>query len=97
MEGYIKIADFGLSKILKSKIDLNYTFCGSFEYMAPEMLLKSGHSLNYDYYTLGVLLYELVAGIPPFYSNNRNEIKEKIIKQNQKFPHYFSKDLKDLI
>lgn len=93
----MKIADFGLSKICKSKDDVNTTFCGSIEYMAPEMFLKKGHTFNLDYYTLGVLLYELVAGFPPFYSADQHHIMTKVLSEEVKFPNYFSRDLKDLI
>lgn len=69
-DGSLKIADFGLSKIGLKQAELAYTYCGSPEYMAPEMLNKSGHSYTVDYYCLGALLYELVTGNPPFYSRN---------------------------
>lgn len=49
---------------------LTYSFCGSAEYMPPEMILRSGHSFGVDYYTLGGLLYELVTGLPPFYCHD---------------------------
>ena len=67
-DGHVKIADFGLSKPLNSHKDMSYSFCGSPEYMAPEMLCKTGHNYLLDYYCLGALLYELVIGIPPYYS-----------------------------
>jgi len=64
------LSDFGLSKPNMEEGELAYSFCGSPEYMAPEMLMKSGHSYLVDCYCLGALLYELVSGLPPFYSNN---------------------------
>lgn len=67
-DGHIKIADFGLSKPLENFKSFSYSFCGSPEYMAPEMLTKSGHNHLLDYYCLGALLYELVIGVPPYYS-----------------------------
>lgn len=77
MNGNLKIADFGLSRKGIRSSELAYTFCGSPEYMAPEMLAKyfsksfrSGHSYSVDYYCLGALLYELVTGSPPFYSRD---------------------------
>jgi serum/glucocorticoid-regulated kinase 2 len=78
VDGHIKIADFGLAKpMLTDNRKIAYSFCGSPEYMAPEMLLKyffflfrTGHTFTLDYYCLGALLYELVLGIPPYYSLN---------------------------
>lgn len=69
-DGHIKIADFGLSKGGMNNREVTYSFCGSTEYMPPEMILKTGHSYPVDFYTLGALLYELVTGLPPFYSQN---------------------------
>ena len=74
VDGGLKIGDFGLSKIGLKSGELGYTFCGSPEYMAPEMLSKSGHGYAVDYYCLGALLYELVTGNPPFYSSDVQKI-----------------------
>ena len=69
-DGVIKIADFGLSKANMNEREVTYSFCVSTEYMPPEMILREGHSFGVDFYTLGALLYELVTGLPPFYSRN---------------------------
>ena len=69
-DGHVKIADFGLSKYGLDSREVTNSFCGSTEYMPPEMIQKSGHSYGVDFYTLGALLYELVTGLPPFYSRN---------------------------
>jgi serum/glucocorticoid-regulated kinase 2 len=50
--------------------DRAYSFCGSPEYMPPEMIAKTGHSKPADFYSLGALLYELVSGLPPFYDKD---------------------------
>ena len=55
-EGNCKIVDFGLSKQIDRKTK-TFSYCGSAEYMAPEMILRSGHSFGIDYYSLGALLY----------------------------------------
>ena len=68
LDGHVRIADFGLSKPNMGEGDYAYSFCGSPEYMAPEMLLKTGHNVQVDHYCLGALLYELVTGLPPYYS-----------------------------
>ena len=69
-KGNVKIVDFGLSKKLESSRQKTFSYCGSTEYMAPEMIMKAGHSFAIDYYSLGALLYELVTGLPPFYSKD---------------------------
>lgn len=66
LDGHIKIADFGLSKHIKF-FEKSYSFCGSPEYMCPEMLRNEGHNQMVDYYTLGALLYEMLTGLPPYY------------------------------
>jgi serum/glucocorticoid-regulated kinase 2 len=73
-DGHVKLADFGLSK---ENIDLSTTtssFCGSPEYMSPEMLTQIGHSLTIDFYSLGAILYEMLTGLPPHYSANRDKM-----------------------
>jgi len=74
--GYLKMIDFGFSK----KIDdgTTDTFCGTPEYMAPEVLREESHSYPYDWWTLGVLFYEMVGGISPFKQPSQEKIFEKI-------------------
>ena len=72
IDGHIKLADFGLSKVLSSYDALANSFCGSPEYMSPEMLMGTGHGFAVDYYSLGAILYEMLTGLPPFYSTDRN-------------------------
>ncbi|CAD8178759.1 unnamed protein product [Paramecium octaurelia] len=95
--GHIQIADFGLAKPTRN--EYAYSFCGSPEYMAPEMLTNQGHNQQLDHYCLGVLLYELVVGQPPFYSEDINKIYENIILKEVEFPknNSLSNEIKDLI
>lgn len=86
LEGYIHLSDFGLSKPNMSRDDTAYSFCGSPEYMSPEMLLREGHNFMVDIYCLGALLYEFICGSPPFYCRNVNEIYKSILNHNIQFP-----------
>ena len=76
--------------------DFAYSFCGSPEYMAPEMLMKTGHNYLVDCYCLGALLYELVTGLPPFYSENTNLMYRKILYGELVIPNNFSPQAKSL-
>ena len=67
-DGYLKLSDFGLAKQAK----ISNTFCGTPEYISPEMLLGTGHDHTSDWWALGILIYEMLTGIPPFYDKNRN-------------------------
>ena len=69
-KGYIKITDFGFAKKLPAG-SKTYTLCGTPEYLAPEVILQQGHDSAADWWTLGILIYELVAGMPPFYDKDR--------------------------
>ena len=71
IDGHVKLADFGLSKTMQTNA-LTNSFCGSPEYMSPEMLTGEGHNMGVDYYSLGAILYEMLTGLPPFYSTDRN-------------------------
>lgn len=86
INGHVRIGDYGLAKPGMDEDQFAYSFCGSPEYMAPEMLMKQGHSYSIDYYCLGALLYELVFGLPPFYSRDTDLIYERILKQEIEFP-----------
>lgn len=68
--GYLKITDFGFAKKL-SPGSKTYTLCGTPEYLAPEVILQQGHNSAADWWTLGILIFELVGGMPPFYDKDR--------------------------
>ena len=61
-----------------SKSSRTNSFCGSPEYMSPEMLAKKGHSRSVDFYSLGALLYEMLTGLPPFYDRNKEVMYRRI-------------------
>ncbi|XP_068914861.1 cGMP-dependent protein kinase, isozyme 2 forms cD4/T1/T3A/T3B isoform X2 [Tenebrio molitor] len=64
-QGYVKLVDFGFAKKLHSGRK-TWTFCGTPEYVAPEVILNKGHDISADYWSLGVLMFELLTGTPPF-------------------------------
>ncbi|CAD8121453.1 unnamed protein product [Paramecium sonneborni] len=98
LEGHIKLADFGLAKPNAQDDKMAYSFCGSPEYMAPEMLLKLGHNYQIDHYCLGALLYELLTGLPPYYSSNPEQIYQNILQHDLPLSKQnLSTDAKDLI
>ena len=99
-QGHIKLCDFGISKIVES--ELNYSFCGSPEYMAPEMLQGAPHDFSLDIYSLGALMHELIVGAPPHFNGpdenvQRVELYRRIINERVKIPENISSDTKSLI
>lgn len=79
------LADFGISKILDPK-DTTKSFVGTPEYVAPEIVLQKGHNKAVDIWCFGVLLYEMVFGIPPFYNKNQNVMLNWVVKLEPTFP-----------
>jgi len=87
-EGHVKITDFGLSK---EGIEDNYsamTMCGTPEYLAPEILDKRGHGKAVDWYSVGALTFEMLTGLPPFYTKDRQKLFERIRKSELLYPDY---------
>lgn len=84
--GHIALCDFGLCKLNMKEADKTNTFCGTPEYLAPELLLGQGYTKSVDWWTLGVLLYEMLTGLPPFYDENTNEMYRKILQDPLHFP-----------
>mmetsp|Transcript_27101 Transcript_27101/g.83506 ORF Transcript_27101/g.83506 Transcript_27101/m.83506 type:complete len:459 (+) Transcript_27101:368-1744(+) len=93
-KGYVKLVDLGLAKVVPGK---TWTLCGTPDYLAPEVILNEGHDKAVDYWALGVLMYELVAGSPPFYADDPMEVYEKILSGNMSFPSHFGKYLNDVV
>jgi len=82
--GYAKLTDFGLAKNLAKDEKAN-TFCGTPEYLAPEVILSKGHNRPADWWALGILIYEMLFGIPAFYSSNPQQMYKKIVKDEVTF------------
>ncbi|KAH9941049.1 AGC/Akt protein kinase [Amylocystis lapponica] len=77
--GHIALCDFGLCKLNMKDSDTTNTFCGTPEYLAPEILNAQGYNKTIDWWTLGVLLYEMLSGLPPFYDEVTDKMYQKIL------------------
>lgn len=96
--GHIKLTDFGLSKKIYVPDNLKtYSFCGTPEYLAPEILLGVGHDKAVDYWSLGVLLYEMLAGELPFFNKNRQLLYKSIVKAEYDMKTFFTAESCDLL
>jgi serine/threonine protein kinase len=97
--GYLKLTDFGLAK----QANFSNTFCGTPEYVSPEMLDGSGHDKTLDWWALGIIVYELLSGIPPYYDKDHNVMFQNIQKGDILWPNQkehgfsFSKEATDFI
>ena len=97
-DGYLKLADFGMSKMLKDQ-ERAFSLCGTPEYFAPEIITREGHNKAADWWSYGILLYEMLYGVSPFYSKNTEKMFDLITKSDLKFPKNIdtSEEAKDLI
>lgn len=97
-DGYVKLTDFGLSKEGVYDNFSAKSFCGSLAYLAPEVLSRKGHGKSVDWYLFGVLMYELLVGIPPFYTTiSKEALFTNILEGKLKFPKKISRNCKSLI
>ncbi|XP_036383101.1 cGMP-dependent protein kinase 2 [Megalops cyprinoides] len=97
-EGYIKLVDFGFAKKIGSG-QKTWTFCGTPEYVAPEIILNKGHDFSVDFWSLGILVYELLTGNPPFSGTDQMMTYTFILKgiDKMEFPKKISRRPEDLI
>jgi len=96
--GNIIMTDFGLSKEgFTSESTTTNTFCGTPEYLAPEIVLDQSYTLNVDWWSFGVLIFEMAAGLPPFYDENEEAMYQKITAAYIEYPDFFPPDMVDLL
>jgi len=97
-EGHIVLTDFGLSKQGLDGTDARTaTFCGTPEYMAPEMLSGKPYGKAVDWWSFGSLLFEMLTGLPPFYSRDIQEMYRRIVTERLQFPPYVSDTARSII
>ncbi|KAH9983334.1 Pkinase-domain-containing protein [Russula compacta] len=95
--GHIALCDFGLCKLNMKDNDMTNTFCGTPEYLAPEILNGAGYNRTIDWWTLGVLLYEMLVGLPPFYDEITDKMYEKILRDPLLFPDEVSPSARSIL
>ncbi|XP_017070900.1 ribosomal protein S6 kinase beta-2 [Drosophila eugracilis] len=96
-QGHVKLTDFGLCKEHIQGGIVTHTFCGTIEYMAPEILTRSGHGKAVDWWSLGALMFDMLTGVPPFTAENRKKTIETILKAKLNLPAYLTPEARDLV
>ncbi|KAI8885670.1 kinase-like protein [Backusella circina FSU 941] len=92
--GHLKITDFGFAKHVP---DITWTLCGTPDYLAPEVIQSKGYGRAVDWWSLGILIFEMLAGYPPFYDDDHLKLYEKILQGKIRWPTYFDANAKDLL
>ncbi|CAK69732.1 unnamed protein product (macronuclear) [Paramecium tetraurelia] len=97
-KGYVALTDYGLAKFL-SKGQVAQSIVGTPEYLAPEVITQQGHAFTADWWCLGILIFEMLCGRTPFFSENRNQMFRNIVESELKFPSTInlSNDCKNLL
>ncbi|XP_016304989.1 ribosomal protein S6 kinase alpha-2-like [Sinocyclocheilus anshuiensis] len=96
-EGHIKITDFGLSKEAIDHDKRAYSFCGTIEYMAPEVVNRRGHTQSADWWSFGILMFEMLTGSLPFQGKDRKETMALILKAKLGMPQFLSPEVQSLL
>lgn len=95
-DGHVMLTDFGLAKEFDENTRSN-SMCGTVEYMAPEIILGKGHDKAADWWSVGILLFEMLTGQPPFVGGNRSKVQQKIVKDKIKLPTYLYNEAHSLL
>jgi len=96
--GHVKLVDFGLSKDgVKAISGCTFSFCGTPEYLAPEIIEGVGHGTGVDWWSLGMLVFEMLTGLPPWYTKDRTKLFANIISARLRFPEYVSPTARSFI
>ncbi|KAK2819401.1 hypothetical protein Q5P01_024962 [Channa striata] len=96
-DGFIRIADFGLCKEDMGHGDRTSTFCGTPEFLAPEVLTDNNYTRSVDWWGLGVLIYEMLVGESPFPGDDEEEVFDSIVNDCVRYPHFLSPESLSLI
>lgn len=96
--GHVKLADFGLAKenVFDPVLGAE-SLCGTPEYLAPEVLSRQGHGMAVDWWNMGMVLYEMLTGLPPWYTTDRQKLFDRLRSAPLKFPFYVSRPAASLI
>ncbi|KAG0000005.1 camp-dependent protein kinase catalytic subunit [Entomortierella chlamydospora] len=95
-QGNIKITDFGFAKHLADN-ETAWTFCGTPDYLAPEVIKSQGYGKAADWWSFGIFIFEMLAGYPPFYDDDLFKMCQKIVDGEMRYPKYFDGLAKDLL
>lgn len=93
----MQLTDFGFAKADITDDNGTRTFCGTVQYMSPEIVQKTGHGKSADWWALGVLTYEMLTGKTPFHAKNRKAIQQKIMSAKVQFPRWMSPEVQSFI
>ncbi|XP_063574728.1 serine/threonine-protein kinase Nek4-like isoform X5 [Pongo abelii] len=103
-QGHVKLTDFGLRKESIHDGTVTHTFCGTIKYMAPEILMRSGHNRAVDWWSLGAFMYDMLTGAvgaqlkaPPFTGENRKKTIDNILKCKLNLPPYLTQEARGLL
>eukprot|EP00287_Rhodomonas_sp_CCMP768_P010568 CAMPEP_0196724168 /NCGR_PEP_ID=MMETSP1091-20130531/6137_1 /TAXON_ID=302021 /ORGANISM="Rhodomonas sp., Strain CCMP768" /LENGTH=357 /DNA_ID=CAMNT_0042066267 /DNA_START=209 /DNA_END=1282 /DNA_ORIENTATION=- len=95
-QGHLKVCDFGFAKPVEPGQN-TWTLCGTPEYLAPEIILNKGHGAAVDWWALGILIFEMLAGYPPFEGDDRMQLYKAILAGRVDYPKHFKREARDLV